>query len=931
LTKLRIKSRIFAGFGGLILICCVMVAAGVGELSAINDQVGVLSRTFNRANASQQLLRAAEVMRRAAVHYKSSGDDSEIRAFADAATAAANLIDASIATTGTPQRRKIYEQGAKQLAAVRESFQRLVDLETQIKATRAGLFGYGEQMASASEYLSDRAHQVGDIFLVGRAADVAVAIEKVRVTNWRFLATIDPKGPSRFHATVEAADDALLSFSLAPGAEKVADALAPLRENLRNFAESFSDVSAMMLQADVLFEKDIVAALTKFADGQELAHQSLMGDLDEVEVATLSTTETGATTQGLLGIAGIVFGLLLASMIGRGIVVPVAAMTFAMRRLADRDMSVEIPGVGRGDEIGAMAKAVQVFKEGMQQEAAMQLQQQATRRFLDTVLEHVPAPILVKNARDFRYVHANLAAETFVGVNRDEMRGKTVADISAPETAELIMARDIEALTKRGSVVSHDELLETLSNGQRLATVTRVAIAGADGEPQYLLTMIEDVTERRQAERRIAYLAHNDTLTDLPNRNSFAQCLEESLQRAGREPCGIALLGLDLDHFKEVNDTLGHAAGDALLRAVAERFRHCLRKGDVLARIGGDEFAAIQHNVSGKADAEKLAARLINVAQAPFEIAGRSVQVGLSVGVALAQSGVEADDLLKQADMALYEAKEAGRGRCRFFLPEMDIRLHERRALEKDLIGALEAGQLTLNYQPQVDLVTRTIIGAEALMRWTHLQRGNVPPNLFIPIAEEIGLIGPIGAWLLQAACAEAISWVGEMHVSVNVSPVQLGLPGFVDSVRQALQESGLHPSRLELEVTEGILLRDSDETASVFGTLRAMGIKLVLDDYGTGYASLSYLKQFRFDKIKIDQSFVRGLCTDPAASAIVRSTIELSRSLGMRTNAEGVESDEEASLLRSFGCEEAQGYHFWRPMAAQAMRALVVEVVPSS
>jgi predicted signal transduction protein with EAL and GGDEF domain len=322
-------------------------------------------------------------------------------------------------------------------------------------------------------------------------------------------------------------------------------------------------------------------------------------------------------------------------------------------------------------------------------------------------------------------------------------------------------------------------------------------------------------------------------------------------------------------------------------------------------------------------DAEALAQRFIQVVDQPFDIDGQQTYVGISIGIALSSAGIAPEELVKQADMALYDAKEGGRGGYRCFAPEMDAKLCERRALENDLRAAFANQQLHLFYQPQVDLNSLEVIGCEALMRWNRPGHGAVSPSQFIPLAEAIGLIGPLGAWLLREACRQATRWPARMHVAVNVSPVQLRLPGFLEAVADALATTGLAPARLELEVTEGVLLRDTAETLATFAALRGIGVRLALDDFGTGYASLAYLLQFRFDKIKIDRSFVSGLGTDPNASAIVRAVIGLCTALDMRIVAEGVEDDEAVATLRALGCGVAQGFRFFRPMPAETMERL--------
>ena len=441
-----------------------------------------------------------------------------------------------------------------------------------------------------------------------------------------------------------------------------------------------------------------------------------------------------------------------------------------------------------------------------------------------------------------------------------------------------------------------------------------------------LLTVLRVVPLRlmRQALDRASYLAAHDQLTGLPNRTVFLDRLEQALSLWQRGGETIALLYLDLDRFKEVNDTMGHAAGDALLQEVTVRLRRCLRESDTLARLGGDEFAVIQIGVREPLAAEALATRLIRTVHDPIILDGQPVFVGLSIGIALSEPDSVGTELARQADLALYRAKETGRGRCCFFAPEMNARLQHRRAMESDLRAALAAEEFVLYYQPQVDVASFRVIGTEALIRWERPGHGLVPPNQFIPIAEDTGLIVPMGAWLLRTACKEASDWPTPIRIAVNVSPVQFRYAGFLETVRDALAVTGLHPNRLELEVTEGVLLNDTEETLAILSELRSLGVRLAMDDFGTGYASLGYLQKFRFDKIKIDRTFINTLGVDPNAAAIVRAVVGLSDALGMSTNAEGVENERQIALLRAHGCQEAQGFLFWPPLPADSLREVM-------
>jgi diguanylate cyclase (GGDEF)-like protein/PAS domain S-box-containing protein len=428
-----------------------------------------------------------------------------------------------------------------------------------------------------------------------------------------------------------------------------------------------------------------------------------------------------------------------------------------------------------------------------------------------------------------------------------------------------------------------------------------------DGQPVVLMAAI-DVTERRRAEQRLLYMARHDALTNLPNRVKFRERVEELL--AASRPFSILLF--DLDEFKEVNDTLGHSMGDVLLQEVAKRVGANIRYDDMAARLGGDEFAIIH---TGTSDAPALMAhveRLIDAMKQPMDLDGHLVSIGASVGIAHApKDGDEPDRLLKNADLALYAAKAQGRGLCRVFEPDMDASVQARRKLEADLRAAVRNGDLDLYYQPLVKLDSGKICGFEALLRWNHPERGFVSPAEFVPMAEDIGLIGVIGQMVLRRACDDAAQWPSDIKVAVNLSPAQFKSSDVLACVTQALAASGLAPNRLELEITEALLMDRSDKILSVLNGVRSLGVGLSMDDFGTGYSSLSYLRAFPFTKIKIDQSFVRELRGSADAQAIVRAILGLGESLGLKVLAEGIEHPEDLAFLKGMGCVEGQGYHF--------------------
>ncbi|SFK15924.1 bifunctional diguanylate cyclase/phosphodiesterase [Bradyrhizobium sp. cf659] len=435
----------------------------------------------------------------------------------------------------------------------------------------------------------------------------------------------------------------------------------------------------------------------------------------------------------------------------------------------------------------------------------------------------------------------------------------------------------------------------------------------------------EDITEWLAAQAKISHMARHDALTGLPNRVLFHEQLEQGLRRAGSGD-QLAVLCLDLDHFKDINDSLGHPIGDALLKEVGRRLKATVGESDTVARLGGDEFAVVQIGRSEEAAARSLAGRLVEVISAPYEIDDHQIVIGVSIGISLSpQDGSDPDELLKNADLALYRAKAEGRGTYRFFETGMDARAQARRLLEMDLRAALQRDEFQPYYQPIRDVASGRVVAFEALLRWNHPQRGLIAPINFIPVAEETGLIVQLGEFVLRSACTDAATWPDDIDVAVNLSPVQFKNPNLIASVTEALTASGLAARRLELEITESVLLQNSEATLTTLHELRAMGVRISLDDFGTGYSSLSYLRSFPFDKIKIDRSFVSELATREDSMAIIRAVTGLGRSLGIVTTAEGVENDAQLELLRREGCTQAQGYLFSKPRPASDV-ALMLE-----
>jgi diguanylate cyclase (GGDEF)-like protein len=434
-----------------------------------------------------------------------------------------------------------------------------------------------------------------------------------------------------------------------------------------------------------------------------------------------------------------------------------------------------------------------------------------------------------------------------------------------------------------------------------------------------------EIADREELQARSQYLAFHDTLTGLGNRLLFKEQLEEALQDVSITPYPLAVLFLDLDGFKAVNDTLGHSVGDSLLKSIAAKLRDILSRTDRIARLGGDEFAILQTSATQPGSSIALAERIIEIVRQPWNIDGHDVVVGASVGIAIAHPGdMNTENLLKSADLAMYSAKSDGRGTYRMFDPEMDAIVQARRILERDMRTAFVQNGFKLFYQPLVNLQTKKVTAFEALMRWQHPERGMISPGAFIPVAEEMGLIVQLGEWALRQACAEALDWPDEIRVSVNLSPLQFSKGSLVSTVMSALASSGLPASRLELEITESVLLEKSERNIAILNQLRDLGVRISMDDFGTGYSSIGYLRSFPFDKIKIDQSFVRDLLVDERSLAIVRAIAGLGVSFGMTTTAEGVETEAQMRCLNLEGCIEVQGYLYSKPVPANEIGELL-------
>jgi diguanylate cyclase (GGDEF)-like protein len=747
-----------------------------------------------------------------------------------------------------------------------------------------------------------------------------------------------------------AADDALSKL-----VEDLKTSLAGMPAVLRRIAEIETYDDQILNESEnrlvKLAGEDVEAAKRFYQTGylpQRQHEIEMIGALRDEVVRVKATVRVKANetyvTHIVLGLFGtaviLIVSWLLAWFSARVIGDQLRAMTAAMGNLADGDTTIEIPAQDNKDEIGDMARAMEVFRANLIGRREGEVTLRNTNLLFDAALNSMTQGMIVWGD-DHRVQLVNRRFFDIFCIPKDSVvPGLTVAEVIAiqifhglhpgQEPADVV-AQVTSLVTARQSVRLEMEMRSGLF-------IQVMAEPMADGGA---VITFEDVSEKRRDEARITFMAGHDALTGLPNRSAFQQHTEAMLGEQGNDKA-FALLCLDLDHFKEVNDTIGHPAGDELLRLVAGRLRHCVRGQDLIARLGGDEFSIIiACPVGDLAPATLLATRLVDAIGSPYDIQGHSIVIGVSIGIAFSEPGVSAADLLKRADVALYRAKEE-RGTFAFFEPGMDEHLQARRGMEADLRLALHRNEFELNYQPLYNLAEDRVTAFEALIRWNSPTRGRVAPDQFIPLTEQTGMIVQIGEWVLRTACAEAVAWPDHVRVAVNLSAVQTKNKNLVALIRETLEQTGLPAHRLELEITETVLLQDTETVMRMLHSLHDLGVRVSMDDFGTGYSSLSYLRRFPFDKIKIDRSFISDLRGSPgrvqqaggtqdalsaaavSAATIVRAIIGLGHSLGMSTTAEGVETAQQFVQVREKGCTEVQGYFISPARPANEVAALM-------
>jgi diguanylate cyclase (GGDEF)-like protein/PAS domain S-box-containing protein len=612
-------------------------------------------------------------------------------------------------------------------------------------------------------------------------------------------------------------------------------------------------------------------------------------------------------------------GGLLWRQIGQGTTLLAASdvMEFLLKAVsAGRGEQIEIESNGRYLRMSATAFA-DVISLTISDVTAMKRRDASFRLLFD----NNPMPMWVFDAETKQFLSVNDAAVQHYGYSRAAFLRMKLHEIWPEDEWD----SHAEALERVGETYHSSRNWRHLrADGSEIEVLTfgrRVTFNDRDG----YLVAVADITERRKAEARIAHMAHHDGLTDLPNREYFQERLQQALDQAGGKRVGV--LYIDLDLFKNINDSFGHPSGDRLLKEVAERLTTAVRGANLAARLGGDEFAVILAADVSPNEASACAILLIDMLKAPYEIDGQEMVIGASIGIALSPGdGTTSEELMRNADMALYRAKSDGGGVHHFFEREMDLQAQKRRDMEVDLRRAFANGEFELHYQPLVSIASDRISGFESLLRWRHPDKGMISPAEFIPVAEDIGLITQLGEWVLREACAEAVKWPSDVKVAVNLSPAQFRSRNLVQVVISALAQSGLSPTRLELEITESIFLAETDANLAILHQLRQLGVGISMDDFGTGYSSLSYLRSFPFDKIKIDRSFVKDLALRPDCGAIVRAISGLGRSLNITTTAEGVETEDQLDWLRAEGCNEVQGFLFSAARPASEIAKLLAD-----
>jgi diguanylate cyclase (GGDEF)-like protein len=796
-VRLGLKPRVYSGFGVLVVLALALTCFAVWDLLGIKTGMQKFSAINDNTTRALEVSNRIETILRSNLHYTIDADEQATEDAETAEASAIELLKAASDATISKERRTIYNGLQSDVDSLRAKRETLVRFVTQMTADRAKLFSGGDELIAAADALVQQSRSAvtdQNVALLINPIDSTMLL--VRVANWRFLATHDPKGPATFKTNADDAVAAIAALEKAELPDSVRPLIGPVKVSLSAYMSHFDSMAAGLIKSDDLYWNSMMPQADDMAAKIGRALVSLKHDSDTTKTETFATISEMISTHELVTSLALVLGVLIALFVSRSIIRPVAGMTAAMGRLAAGDNEVAIPSRDSTDEIGAMARSVEVFKQN--------------------------------------------------------------------------------------------------------------AIA------------------RKRADRRIRFMAHHDTLTGLTNRGRLIEMLDNALQISASGGSRFALHFVDLDRFKEVNDTFGHDAGDFLLKSVADRLRSVTRTDDAVARIGGDEFIVVQRHAPDTEQAEAFAHRLAAALAPPLRFRDHDIVITASIGVAIApEDGSSPERLLKSADLALYRSKADGRNCIRRFVPEMDTELQARIEIERLIRHAVANNGFELHFQPVFEMSKHRLVGFEALVRLPKADGTLIPPLTFIPIAEDMRLIGNIGEWVLREACRTAVTWPNHLTVAVNLSPTQFATGSISAIVASALETTGLAPQRLELEITETVLLRNSEAIMAELRALKAMGVAIVMDDFGTGYSSLGYLWRFPFDKIKIDGSFIRAFDgSAPEAETVVKTIIALGRELHMRVTVEGVETAEQAAFLDGANGDQAQGFYFGRPVPASEIAA---------
>ncbi len=778
-------------------------------------------------------------------------------------------------------------------------------------------------LAAATIQFAGRTEEAASWIREDALQSVVLAQEaEASLEQQRQLVTSAPSTPD--HAAIERAERTYKDRNA-----KIAALLARVGYRpTHNVAERFA---ALEQQGAVVFEfarrqlpEQASAAAAQFAAAAEDLQRGVAAERQQraraVEVALVNIAASSRSLIAWVCAAAAITGLLIGPMgllLLRRVLARLQGIGWALLRLARNDTSIDIPGLTHQDEVGQLARSVAVFKARSIELLQKKGELERLNLQLDAAINNMPLGLSMFDAQARLLVCNRQFAEMYA--LPDELTRPGTVHCALWEYREKQGGKHYPSGSQSFTPdAGYPETMTIEFGNDRIVSVATQPLKGGGW-----VALDEDITQRRRQEREITHLARHDALTNLANRALFREQLQQALLRLQRGQ-GFAVLCLDLDRFKSVNDTLGHPVGDALLKEVSVRLLGCVRQGDVVARLGGDEFAIVQTNVCDPDDTEALAARIVDTVSKPYEIAGQRIDISTSIGMTLApRDGADADQLMKNADLALYRAKADGRQGYSFFEPHMNDHSQVRRRMELDLRKAFDNEELALFYQPIICLETQRVTGFEALMRWVHPKRGEVPRAEFIALAEEIGLISELGEWALRRACTQAARWSTPVKVAINLSPLQIKRD-LIEVVLQALAASGLPPERLELEIAELVLLQDRQNTMATLHQLRQLGVRIAMDDFGTGYCSLSFLRSFPFDKIKIDRAFIADIDRSAESRAIVDTIVRLGQCLGMSTVAEGIENFEQLKLVCATGCTEAQGLYFSAPVAASEVERVL-------